>query len=422
MELAEQIYLHSNDSVTLVNPGGRDDSYKGLTQEERIDIFKDIVLRVHQGESLDDVRAEFHDLLKDISPAEVGAMEQALVAGGVDEAEIKKLCNLHVELFESSLDSELPEMLPGHPLHTLQAENREADKKASVLKDGATRITDDLAFSSARQGLLQHLEDFSEIVRHYERKENQLFPLMEAHGLTAPPQVMWAIHDDIRAMFKQLRSALESDNREVAVPLASELAVAVRDLIYKEEKVLFPMTLETFTEDDWSKVRRGEEEIGFAWIIPGNDWQPQGALSSDSSQYTGNLVQLSAGKLSPEVVDAIFKSLPVDLSFVDANDRVAYFSQTEHRIFPRSEGILGREVSKCHPQKSVYMVEDILAKFKSGERDVAEFWIQMNNSFIHIMFYAVRQSDGRYEGCLEVAQDVTHIRELEGEQRLLDWK
>lgn len=420
IEIAEQIYLNSNDPVTIVNPGGKDKPHV-MTREERVEAFKNIVLRVHDGETLDAVREEFHELLQDVSPAEVGAMEQALVAEGIDESEIKKLCNLHVELFESSVDSELPEMVPGHPIHTMQAENREAVKKAERLDEAVEQASDDLTYAAAHQGLQKGVNELSDIIRHYERKENQLFPIMESHGLTAPPQVMWAIHDDIRQLFKQTRTALEIDDRERSLSLVSELSVAIRDLIHKEETIMFPMCFEAFSEEDWGKVRLGEEEIGFAWVVPGDEWQSVNGKIRTSG-VGADLVSLEAGKLRPEVVNAIFKSLPVDLSFVDANDRVAYFSQTEHRIFPRSEGIIGREVSKCHPAKSVHMVQEILDKFKSGERDVAEFWIEMNETFIHIRFYAIRQQDGTYEGCLEVAQDVTHIRTLVGEQRLLDWK
>jgi len=417
-----QIYLHSNDSVVVVNPGGRERGELRLTREERIKAFKDIVTRIHQGESLDAVRSEFHDILKDVSPVEVGAMEQALVADGIDEAEIKKLCNLHVELFDSSLSSGIPEMMPGHPLHTLQAENREAESRAAHLHNAAERMSDDLTFSAARSGVILAVEDLSALIRHYERKENQLFPLMESYGLTAPPQVMWAIHDDIRGLFKQVLGALNDGDRDVSVSLITELTIAIRDLVYKEEQILFPMAYETFSEEDWARVRRGEEEIGFAWVTPGDEWKAEEYDTGTPPQGGEDLVYLSAGKLRPEVVDAILQSLPIDLSFVDAQDRVAYFSQTEHRIFPRSEGILGREVSRCHPSQSVYMVEKILEKFRSGERDMAEFWIEMKGSFIHIRFYAIRQRDGEYAGCLEVAQDVTHIRGLQGQQRLLDWE
>ncbi|MFW5734122.1 MAG: DUF438 domain-containing protein, partial [Oceanidesulfovibrio sp.] len=418
-EIASQIFLHGHD-VAMVHPGGGKVAEQSMSREERVRAFRDIVMRIHGGESVDAVREEFHDLLREVSPAEIGAMEQELVKEGIDESEIKKLCNLHVELFEHSVQSELPEMEPGHPIHTMQAENRVADEKAEQLQQSACQITDDLTFAAARSGLQETVESLAKIIRHYERKENQLFPIMEAHDLTAPPQVMWAIHDDIRAAFKQTRAALEAGDRETAVSLATELAVAIRDLIHKEERILFPMVYETFSDEDWARVRSGEEEIGFAWVEPGDVWKAPSIEGKESRQQSC-LVSLDAGKLRPEVINAILKTLPIDLSFVDADDRVAYFTQTAHRVFPRSEGILGREVRHCHPKKSVHMVEQILKKFKSGERDEAEFWIHAGDAFIHIRFYAVRQDDGTYEGCLEVAQDATHIRALAGQQRLLDW-
>ena len=202
-----------------------------------------------------------------------------------------------------------------------------------------------------------------------------------------------------------------------AVAAVSELVLAVRDMVFKEERILFPMVYETFSEADWRKVRRGEAEIGFAWVNPGDAWLPADEAASAES---GGLVRLDCGRLEPEVLNAVLKHLPVDMTFVGPDDRVAYFSQTEERIFPRSEGIIGREVSNCHPPKSVHMVEDILTRFKSGERDTAEFWIELGGRFIHIRYFAVRR-DGKYLGCLEVSQDVTAIRALKGQRRLLDW-
>ena len=225
----------------------------------------------------------------------------------IDESEIKKLCNLHVASFEASLQSDMPEMEPGHPIHTLRAENSLADKKAEQLHSIVGQATDDLSFSASHKGLVDAVQDMSGIIRHYERKENQLFPLMETHGLTAPPQVMWAIHDDIRAMFKKSQAALDAKDRENVVAFVSELAVAIRDMIYKEEQILFPMVYETFTDEDWSRVRLGEEEIGFAWVEPGDVWQAPAVSASTVSKEGGDLVSLDAGTLRPEVVNAILK-------------------------------------------------------------------------------------------------------------------
>jgi hypothetical protein len=417
--IAVEIFKKSNDTVTLVNSGGRAESSAQDTREARIRTFKGIVMRLHEGETPDNLREEFHELLQDVSPAEIGAMEQQLVAEGVPETEIRKLCDLHVELFTADQDKpELPPFPEGHPIHTFQAENALAEKKAVALLEAAKGIGDDPGYSAAKGGLKQGVTDLAAIIRHYERKENQLFPIMEAHDLTAPPQVMWEIHDDIRVMFKDALAKLDADDQAQAVKAVSELTVAVRDMIFKEERVLIPMVHEVFSEEDWGKVRRGESEIGFAWLNPGDAWMPAAAVA-DGDTAPG-LVQLDAGRLEPGVINTMLKHLPVDMTFVGPDDRVAYFSQTDERIFPRSEAIIGREVSKCHPPKSVHVVEEILSKFKSGERDKAEFWLELNGIFIHIRYFAVREN-GRYLGCLEVSQDVTGIRALEGQQRLLDW-
>lgn len=418
--IALEIFRKSNDSVTLVNSGGREEHARSMSREDRIEAFKGIVMRLHGGESLDSLRQDFHELLKDVSPAEIGAMEQRLVAEGIPESEIKKLCNLHVELFTAGSDKpELPPLPEGHPIRTFQAENAMAEEKASNLSTILGSVRDALGYSGARGALKNGVADLAAIIRHYERKENQLFPIMETHGLTAPPQVMWEIHDDIRTMFKKAQSSLESAEHAPAVEAVSELVLAMRDMIFKEERILFPMVFETFSEEDWRKVRRGEAEIGFAWMNPGDAWLPAGETTVEGR--ADGLIPLDCGQLEPEAINALLKHLPVDMTFVGPDDRVKYFSQTDERIFPRSEGIIGREVSKCHPPKSVHMVEEILAKFKSGERDTAEFWIELGGRFIHIRYFAVRR-DGRYLGCLEVSQDVTAIRALEGQQRLLDWK
>jgi len=420
--IAIEIFKNSNDRVTLVQSGERTDSAGGVSREERILAFKEIVMRLHGGESLGNLRHEFHELLKDVSPAEVGAMEQQLVAAGVPETEIKKLCNLHVELFTADSDKPRLPLLPeGHPIHTFQAENAIAEEKAAGLLAVVRGITDEREYSVVRDDLKKGITDLSEIIRHYERKENQLFPVMEAHGLTAPPQVMWEIQDDIRAMFKATLARLDTADHVSVVAAMSELTAAVRDMIFKEERILFPMVYEAFSEDDWIKVRQGEAEIGFAWVDPGQAWLPAGDAPSEGSNPASGLIRLDAGQLEPEVVNAILKRLPIDLTFVGPDDRVAYFSQTDERIFPRSEAIIGRAVAHCHPPQSVHVVEEILSRFKRGERDKAEFWIEVNQRFIHIRYLAVRRQ-GRYLGCLEVTQDITDIRALKGQRRLLDWK
>lgn len=416
--LALEIFRKSNDSVTLVNGGGRHTDAPG-NGKPAAQTLKEIVLRLHEGHSVDSVRQEFHSLLQDVSPAEIGAMEQQLVADGIPESEIKKLCDLHVELFSAEREKpDLPPLPEGHPLRSLQEENALAEEKARQLFEATRGVENELMYAGARHGLERGVTELAAIIRHYERKENQLFPIMEGYGLTAPPQVMWEIHDDIRAMFKDTLGKLQDGSFSPAVSAVAELTVAVRALIFKEEHVLLPMVFEIFSQEDWQKMRRGEGEIGFAWIEPGNAWLTE--KEGRKEKGADGLITLDAGALKGETINAILKQLPIDMTFVDEHDRVAYFSQTKERIFPRSEGIIGREVHRCHPPKSVHIVENILAAFKSGERDTAEFWLELGGVFIHIRYFAVRQ-DGRYLGCLEVSQDVTAIRGLVGQKRLLDW-
>lgn len=420
LEIATQIYHHTSDDITIINPNLAP-SAPPPAPEERIDVLKDIVLRLHNGASVDEVRKEFFTLLHNVSPAEIGQMEQKLVAEGIPETDIKKLCDLHVELFESSVaQSALPELPAGHPLHSFKEENKLADIKGQELLDVIKGADDPLEYFAAKPGLIESVEDLAKIIRHYERKENQLFPIMERHGLTAPPQVMWELHDDIRALLKKTRQELATDDRKDTIDAVYNLTVAICDMIYKEENILFPMVFETFSDEDWAQVYAGEEEIGYAWITPGTDWKPT-ASTTKQTLLTGE-ISLDRGELEPHVINAILKSLPVDLTFVNADNKVAYFSQTEERVFPRSAGIIGRDVNNCHPPKSVHVVEKILEAFKAGEHDTAEFWLELHGVFIHIRYYAVRDTDGTYLGCLEVSQDVTGIRALTGEQRLLSWE
>jgi len=235
---------------------------------------------------------------------------------------------------------------------------------------------------------------------------------------------MWAIHDDIRKMLKKTRQDLASRDYDSVAVDGIVLVTAISDMIYKEENILFPMCLETFSEADWARVYEGSEEIGFALIKPDTGWEPaEGPLAEAPPERRGAgeaPIWLNTGGLTPNQLDLVLNNLPLDITFVDAGDRVQYYSGKE-RIFPRSPGIIGRSVQNCHPPSSVNVVENILDAFKNGEKDSAEFWIQSEGKFIHIRYFAIRNEDGTYEGTLEVSQEVSGIRALEGERRLLDW-
>ena len=379
-------------------------SSEELTYKERKDILKDILLKIHEGGAFEELKEMFREAVGDITAPEIGQLEQELInEGALEIKEIAKLSDLHVALFKESLD-EKPDFntIPGHPVHTYLQENLEI---ANLIRQIRT----------AKEGeKLSLFKQLSQVEVHYARKENQVFPILEKIGISGPPQVMWAVHDKIRAGLKnekieEIESILEQ----------------VEDMIYKEESILFPMILEGFEESDWVSVRDGEEEIGYAFgVIPGTEWKP--ISTSDvhkpiEAKSIRDKLNLEIGNLSPDQINIMLKTLPVDITFVDEKDEVAYYSDTEDRIFPRSKGIIGRAVQKCHPPKSVHVVEDILQKFKSGEKDVAEFWIQMEGNFILIRYFAMRDEEGKYVGTLEVSQELSRLRKLQGVRRLVQW-
>ena len=268
--------------------------------------------------------------------------------------------------------------------------------------------------------------------KHFARKENQLFPYLEQYGWTSPSQNMWAFHDDIRAIFKMCRQLIQTKEFASLSMAIQNLFQNLEHIMQVEEGRLLPRALEMLQESDWMEMRDGDEEIGWMFETPPPAWP---AHTEDEyihpSQDTTkrklpfsleNRIDLDVGHMLPEQINWLLKFMPVDITYVDENDIVIFYNRGDERVFPRSAGIIGREVKFCHPPKSVDQVLMILREFKAGRRDEAEFWINFKGKFIHIRYFAIRDDEGTYKGVIEVSQDVTHIRSLEGQQRLLDWE
>ena len=396
--------------------------------DNKIEILKSIIRDLHRGVDVETLQQRFARLAGEASAGEIGEMEQQLIEEGLPAEEIRKLCDLHVKVFERSLgQTPVPHNVPGHPLHTLAAENEAVALIIGRTREALDRLRgakgpDRVAGATAQ--LRELLEELAQIERHYLKKENQLFPRLEAKGISGPSKVMWAVHDDIRAHVKDLRRALDLGDVDLIVRTGQWVLQEIADMAAKEEKVLFPMALETFDESDWAAVKKGEEEIGYAWIGPPPAWPLTADAPKASPAPTGSAdaaIGLDRGVLSREQIDLLLTRLPVDITFVDENDVVTYYSASPDRIFPRTPGIIGRKVQNCHPPQSLKVVERILRAFRSGEKDEASFWIDMHGRFVHIRYFAMRDGAGAYRGSLEVTQDVTAIRALRGERRLLDW-
>jgi DUF438 domain-containing protein len=409
----------------LIEGGPLPESKETLTDPKaRAEVLKGIIRDLHKGEDMEVLKKRFQELVQYVSPSEIAGMEQKLIEEGMPETEVKRLCDVHVAVFKEALEKhEIPGAPPGHPVNTFMKENRASEEIMLKIEEILNRIGTpplDEVFKTGHKDLVDLLDRLGQIELHYLRKENQLFPLLEAHDFAAPSQVMWAIHEDIRGLIKKAKAGLSQMNSSDSVSALKELLHTIREMIYKEEHILFPTSLELLSDSEWGKVRKGEEEIGYAWIQPDAEWAPSAQV--EERQKPGEeKIKLDTGSISAELVNLMLTHLPVDLTLVDEEDRVSYYSNGKHRIFPRSPAIIGRKVQRCHPPDSVDIVNKLLEAFKTGEKDEADFWISMKGRFVYIRYFALRDASGRYKGCLEVSQDVTGIRSLEGERRLLDW-
>jgi uncharacterized protein len=348
------------------------------------------------------------------------------VAEGMPEAEIRRLCDVHVQVMRPAVaGQEPPQAPPGHPVHTFMLENREFEPRAQRmvnLLDSLGVPPDEVHFVLVREELTQLVQALAQVELHYQRKEHQLFPFLEQHGVTAPPKVMWAIHDEVRAMLKEVQRALRMTDLPALVGEGKKLTAAVLEMITKEERVLLPMALELLSEQEWAGVLSGEKEIGYALSTPAAVWKPSlPAMEMPEPKAAPGLLAVETGALSLEQINLIITHLPFEMSFVDENDEVRFYSNTPQRLFPRSPAAIGRKVQNCHPASSLHIVQRIVDSFRAGTQDVAEFLITFKERLVNIRYFAVHDSAGKYRGTLEVVQDVTDIQSLAGERRLADW-
>ena len=390
-----------------------------------------IVAELHAGKTAEEVKPRFEELIADVEATEIAAMEQRLIEGGVPADDVKRLCDVHVQVFADALEGHAAVSAPpGHPIDTFQRENEALLQVTTSLRKVAEAIGEPPApdaWGRLKTALAGTVDRVAEVNAHYLRKENQLFPYLEAHGVEGPSKVMWAIHDDVRALIKQARETIAADDAALAVSTCLALAKRADDMVTKEEKVLHPMAIDTLSDQEWAAIRAGEGEIGYAFISGVPAWPAAdagagaGAAGAPAGPATpAGLLQLTTGGLTLEQLDLMLGALPIDFSFVDEHDQVRYYGEGE-RVFPRSPGVIGRKVQNCHPPSSVHKVQQIIDAFRAGDKSTAEFWIELGGKFLHIRYIAMRDAAGAYRGVVETVQDVTGIRALEGQRRLLDW-
>lgn len=404
-------------------------------REYRQKVLKEIIMELHNGKSVEEVKERFDTLIQGVSALEISEMENALILEGMPIENIQSLCDVHAAVFKGSIEeihrSQRPEDDPGHPVHTFRLENMKLEQ---LIDDRIKPRLETLRGPEDEQNVSLLLEDFNklwEIDKHYSRKENLLFPYMEKYGITAPPKVMWGVDDEIRAGIKEIRKQLFdlSWDRDELSKKAEETVDRVIEMIFKEENILFPMVLETLAEDEWIKIAEESKEIGYCLTEPEGTWKPTlinveekatEELKEKGEEPSNNgYIKFDAGILMPEEINAILNTLPLDITFIDKDDTVKYFSQGKERIFARPKTIIGRLVQNCHPPASAHIVEKIVDDFREGRKDHEDFWIKMGPKFVYIRYYAVRNEEGEFLGTLEVTQDIKPIQDITGEKRLM---
>jgi DUF438 domain-containing protein len=393
----------------------------------RIETLKEIITKLHSGADPDTVKQEFGDLLADVGVSEIAAMENSLMAEGMPQEEIQRMCDVHAAVLGGAAPHGPTEVPAGHPVHTFRLENGRIREIVSTYRDAVESLASGEADAAVDQLKSAH-EGLAGVEVHYLRKEYLVFPYLEKAGIAGPPKVMWGVHDEIREKIGATGELLE-DIDELdgeALALAAETVVRpmleqVEGMTDKEDRILWPMTLEHLSAQDWEAVRTQWDEFGQGLVEPAGVWMPVlPELPEKAVEVPADdAITMPSGHLSLRQLTALLNTLPFDVTFVDADGRVGFFSEGDDRIFARNRAIIGRRVEDCHPPKSVHIVEQVVDDLKSGRRDVAEFWIQMGDRFVHIRYFAVRDPAGEFLGTLEVTQDIAPLRQLEGERRLL---
>ena len=444
----------------------------------RIRTLKEVIRHLHEGKAPAEVKARLAALVGECDASEIAAMEQELMAEGVPASEIMGMCDLHSQVVRDILvEKASAPPPPGHPVDTFRRENEALGAQARAMREALAALAPEGGDEDAPVDPEQLLEcrrafaGLMDVEKHYQRKEHLLFSMLERHGITGPSTVMWGKDDEVRGFLKELGTVLAETGgtvgewRLVAQTVAEPALAALEEMIFKEERILLPMSLQNLTGTEWGEIFTQSPQFGYCLVDPREGYEPP-AASSDvpeaASEEAGRSgvafapgpfaagaravplamagapaearggglpeavgqgkVVLPTGVLGLEQLKAVFATLPVDVTFVDADDRVRFFSEGQDRVFARPKAILGRLVQHCHPPGSVDVVERIVSDFRSGRQDVAEFWIDFKGRFVHIRYFALRDQKGTYLGTLEVTQDLTRERALEGERRLLQYE
>ncbi len=393
---------------------------------DKVESLLKFSLGIINGENGRELMDKYRYAIENVTPRDIVEMETRQLALGVPIDAIKETIGKVINVFFKYLKAypwKRPE--PGTFLFELMVENRALEAHLAETKELVKLLnkeTDGLAIqpSGTLEKLRGAIAKLFKFEVHYDKKENILFPTLEKRwDFPRPLQVMWSIDSDIRKSVRELRDILAETNPDLAA-LNREVGkyyFLAHGMVFKEELVVFPLATETVGKKDFDDMRQASFELGFAFIE--TPPRPTGETAAAVSENP-DMLNLETGALTREQLIRMLNTLPVDMTLIDETDTVVYFSNPKDRLFSRSRAVIGRTVQNCHPPESVHMVNELLEAFRKGEKDSESFWITVGSRFVLIQYFAMRGPDGSYKGCLEVSQDVTGIRALTGEKRLIE--
>ena len=404
---------------------------------EKLQIVLDTKERYLDGKlTLDEARAILRERVKTLRPYEIALAEQELKTFDEDECRKEDIQQM-MELFQDVLDRSRPDLPEDHPIMCYLREN---DEMRRLLK----QVEELAQYPVIKNQWLELYDELHKFRLHLSRKQNQLYSILERKGFDRPTTTMWLLDDFIRDEIRDARRLLEENKDDEFIAMQPTVVADVLDLMQKEETVLYPTSLAMIRPAEFEEMKSGDREIGFAWIQVGKE-APKADTTKEAVPATaaagfanelasllgkygfgggstpGALLEVATGQMTLEQINLVYKHMPVDFSYVDENEIVRFYTDTDHRVFPRSKNVIGRDVKNCHPRTSVHLVEEIIEKFRRGEQNEVDFWINKPGLFIYIYYVAVRDEEGRFRGVLEMMQDCTRIRSLEGSRTLLSW-
>jgi DUF438 domain-containing protein len=364
---------------------------------------------------------ENKDIIDNVTPEQVIILVDELLETNLPLDELKPGINKIINLFYSTLKNYPDVELQKNSFPDfLMRNNQEMDKRLKNIRPFIRQINKNRHDQAAKRSLIKGFTGLMVFEHHYSIKENVLFPVLEKYWEKYKClQIMWSFHDDIRRNLKQVNSILEK--AELDLPrfnkLSGDLYFMMYAIKFREEKILFPVMQKSIPKREIKNMLYNSRDMLFPYVRPEfKDLAPEKPADKPKNE-----INLGTGFLTAKQITMLFNHLPVDITYVDETNKVKYFSSPKHRIFPRTNSIIGRDVKNCHPPESYHVVEEIIEEFRLGRQDQASFWINRGELCILIKYFAVRNKSGKYCGVVEVSQEVSDIRKIDGEKRLLDW-